>query len=318
MFDFTIKTEVLTMNRLSSHILMVRPHRFRMNDQTATTNFYQKGFADWTSERIAKQAQQEFDAFVLLLRSEGIKVTVHQDNPEPDTPDALFPNNWVSFHDQHRAILYPMYAKNRRKERTPAIFETLKNDGVEIFVEKDYSNYENKAQFLEGTGSMVLDRVHKKAYAALSERTDRALFFRFCLDMGYDPIYFNANQTVEGKRLPIYHTNVMMSVGTTFALVGLTSIDILEQRELLTAQLLESGKEIIPLSEGQLSQFAGNMLLLQGAKSPLLVMSSTAYRSLTPQQLSTLEQHAKIIHSPLDTIERGGGGSARCMMAEVF
>lgn len=306
------------MNNLTSHVLMVRPYRFRMNDQTATNNFYQEDIFDLTPDAIASKAQQEFDDYVSVLRAEGIRVTVHQDTAEPDTPDALFPNNWVSFHSRHRAILYPMYAENRRNERTSSIFESLKKDKVNIVVDTDYSPLEKEGKFLEGTGSMVLDRANKKAYAALSERTDRALFYRFCLDNGYQPVYFTAYQTVDEERLPIYHTNVMMSIGTDFALVGLESIDSIEEREFVTAELIESGKTIIPLSEDQLHKFAGNMLVLQGPDRPLLVMSTTAYNSLDTLQLKQIKEHAKPIHSSLDTIERCGGGSARCMMAEVF
>lgn len=306
------------MSSLTSHILMVRPYRFRMNDQTAINNFYQENIVDFTPEIIALKAQQEFDALVALLRSEGIRITVHQDTADPETPDALFPNNWVSFHARHQGIIYPMCAENRRVERTHDVFKTLKNDNTNIVIAKDYTAFEMEGKFLEGTGSMVLDRTHKKAYAALSERTDLALFLLFCKENDFEPIHFTAYQTVDDKRLPIYHTNVMMSVGSTFALVGLESIDSPIEREFLTAHLFDSDKTIIPLTDEQLSQFAGNMLELQGPEKSLLVMSSSAYNSLTKQQIQELEKHAKLIHSPLDTIERCGGGSARCMIAEIF
>lgn len=306
------------MNGFTDHVLMVRPYRFRLNTETATNNYYQKQLLALSADAIAEQAHREFDDFVSLLRCEGVRVTVHQDRAKPDTPDALFPNNWVSFHPKNRAVLYPMFAPNRRLERNNDVFKTLKKEHIDITIEKDYSKLEIESKFLEGTGSMVLDRVNKKAYAALSERTDKTLLYRFCLDYGYQPVAFHAFQTVNGKRLPIYHTNVMMSIGDHFALVGFETMDYLEEREWLSAELIESGKEIIPLSEAQIQSFAGNMLLLQGLNQPLLAMSTAAYKSLVDIQIKTLEKYVKLIHSPLDTIEHCGGGSARCMLAEVF
>ena len=242
-----------------------------------------------------------------------------QDTEDPDTPDALFPNNWVSFHQDATVALYPMFAENRRLERREAVLEILEEDGFIIDQVMDYTAAEDSGIFLEGTGSLILDRVHKKAYCALSSRADEELFIEFCEDFEYTPVIFTANQTVNGSRLPIYHTNVMMCLAETFAVICLDSIDDKKERKALLNHLKEDGKEIIAISEAQMHSFAGNMLQVLGSEeAPYLVMSSTAYKSLTPDQLSKIEQHCEIIHADLSTIETCGGGSARCMMAEVF
>lgn len=304
-------------NGLTSKVLMVRPYRFHKNEETAVNNHYQQDLDKQTDE-ITKRAQQEFDAFVHVLRESGITVIVHQDTGNQDTPDSLFPNNWVSFHPEGATILYPMYAKNRRKERTPEVFKTLHEQHYHTTVVADYSDGEEKNIFLEGTGSMILDRVHRIAYAALSERTNKDLFEHFCSEQNFQAVSFNAYQSVGEERLPIYHTNVMMSVGPTFAVVGLDTVDDLVAREKLQQSLQASGKSIIELTEAQINQFAGNMLSLEGTNGPLLVMSSAAYHALDPVQISQLENHAQLVHSPLPTIEACGGGSARCMLAELF
>ena len=306
------------MENLTAHLLMVRPHRFRKNEQTATNNFYQKALDGLSDEQITARAHNEFDHFVQVLRNHGIRVSVYQDPGIQDTPDALFPNNWVSFHREHQAIFYPMYAPNRRLERTVKIFEVLKSDGVDMTLLADFSIYEKNHQFLEGTGSMVLDRQHKIAYAALSERTDPDLLVQFCDKMGYKPLAFNAYQTFGDQRLPIYHTNVMMSIGPTFAMVCFDAIDDPTEVALLKQTLAETHKEVVILSEKQIEQFSGNALTLQGRTGPLLIMSSSGYKALDDNQKAQLNKHATLIHSPLPTIESCGGGSARCMMAEVF
>lgn len=306
------------MKSITNHILMVRPFRFRKNEQTAPTNYYQKQLQSLSEAEITCQAQDEFDRLVKVLRAHGVQVTVYQDPGVHDTPDSLFPNNWVSFHAEQRALFYPMYAPNRRLERTSKIFEALAKEGISITLEADLSQAEHNKQFLEGTGSMVLDRTHKIAYAALSERTDQVLLHDFCQRMGYQPIAFVAYQTVGEERLPIYHTNVMMSVGPTFALVGFDAVDDPKERALLEDTLVKTNKTLIRLSEKQLAQFSGNALSVQGTAGPLLVMSSAGYHALTDDQIKQLEKHLTLIHSPLPTIETCGGGSARCMMAEVF
>ena len=306
------------MKQLTNHILMIRPAQFRMNEQTAVNNYFQAS-AGLSPEEVVKKSQEEFDAYVSVLREKGVQVTVVQDTEDPDTPDALFPNNWVSFHQDATVALYPMFAENRRLERREAVLEILEEDGFIIDQVMDYTAAEDSGIFLEGTGSLILDRVHKKAYCALSSRADEELFIEFCEDFEYTPVIFTANQTVNGSRLPIYHTNVMMCLAETFAVICLDSIDDKKERKAVLNHLKEDGKEIIAISEAQMHSFAGNMLQVLGSEeAPYLVMSSTAYKSLTPDQLSKIEQHCGIIHADLSTIETCGGGSARCMMAEVF
>ena len=306
------------MKQLTNHILMIRPAQFRMNEQTAVNNYFQAS-AGLSPEEVVKKSQEEFDAYVSVLREKGVQVTVVQDTEDPDTPDALFPNNWVSFHQDATVALYPMFAENRRLERREAVLEILEEDGFIIDQVMDYTAAEDSGVFLEGTGSLILDRVHKKAYCALSSRADEELFIEFCEDFEYTPVIFTANQTVNGSRLPIYHTNVMMCLAETFAVICLDSIDDKKERKAVLNHLKEDGKEIIAISEAQMHSFAGNMLQVLGSEeAPYLVMSSTAYKSLTPDQLSKIEQHCEIIHADLSTIETCGGGSARCMMAEVF
>jgi hypothetical protein len=306
------------MKLLTNHILMIRPAQFRMNEQTAVNNYFQAS-AGVSPEEVVKKAQEEFDAYVSVLREKGVQVTVVQDTEDPDTPDALFPNNWVSFHQDATVALYPMFAENRRLERREAVLEILEEDGFIIDQVMDYTAAEAEGVFLEGTGSLILDRVHKKAYCALSSRADEDLFIEFCEDFEYTPVIFTANQTVDGSRLPIYHTNVMMCLAETFVVICLDSIDDKKERKAVVNHLREDGKEIFAISEAQMHRFAGNMLQVLGSnETPYLVMSSTAYKSLTPDQLTKIEQHCEIIHADLSTIETCGGGSARCMMAEVF
>jgi|TARA_B110000977_G_scaffold171523_1_gene223183 hypothetical protein len=306
------------MKQLTNHILMIRPAQFRMNEQTAVNNYFQ-ALATMPPEEVVKKAQDEFDAYVLLLREKGVQVTVVQDTLDPDTPDAIFPNNWVSFHQDATVALYPMFAKNRRLERREAVLEILEEDGFIIDQIMDYTAAEDSGIFLEGTGSLLLDRVHKNAYCALSSRADEELFIEFCEDFEYTPVIFTANQTVEGNRLPIYHTNVMMCLAETFAVICTDSIDDKKERKEVLNRLKENGKEVIAISEAQMHSFAGNMLQVLGSnETPYLVMSTTAFESITPGQLSKIRKHCEIIHADLSTIETCGGGSARCMMAEVF
>ena len=306
------------MKQLTNHILMIRPAQFRMKEQTAVNNYFQAQ-AGMTPEAVEKKAQEEFDTYVSVLREKGVQVTVVQDTLDPDTPDALFPNNWVSFHQDATVALYPMFAENRRLERREAVLEILEEDGFIIDQVMDYTAAEDSGIFLEGTGSLILDRIHKKAYCALSSRADEELFIEFCEDFEYTPVIFTANQTVEGKRLPIYHTNVMMCLAETFAVICSESIDDKKARKAVLNHLKEDGKEVIAISEVQMHSFAGNMLQVLGSnETPYLVMSTTAYESLQPDQLSKIRKHCEIIHADLSTIETCGGGSARCMMAEVF
>jgi hypothetical protein len=268
---------------------------------------------------VINKAQEEFDNFVDVLMAKGVQVTVVQDTEDPDTPDALFPNNWVSFHADGTVALYPMFAENRRLERREAILELLEEGGFIIDQVMDYTTAEDAGIFLEGTGSLILDRVHNKAYCALSTRADEELFIEFCEDFEYTPVIFTAFQTVGQKRLSIYHTNVMMCLAESFAVICLDSIDNTKERKAVLSHLKEDGKEVIAISEDQMHHFAGNMLQVLGDNNtPYLVMSTSAFKSLNSNQLVKIAQHCEIIHSDLHTIETAGGGSARCMMAEVF
>lgn len=297
---------------------MVRPVNFRMNEQTAVNNYFQED-PHLKNAEINKKAQQEFDQFVTVLREHGVNVITIDDNMEQDTPDSIFPNNWISFHESGTVCVYPMFAENRRKERREDVLELLEEHGFVIKNIMDYTDAEEEGVFLEGTGSILKDRVNQKAYCALSERAHEELFIEFCEDFDCFPVIFHANQTVDGKRLPIYHTNVMMAMAETFAVICLDSIDDKKERKNVVEHIKMDGKEVIRITEEQMCHFAGNMLQVIGANNQrYMVMSTQAYNSLTQQQTNDIEKHCAIIHSPLDTIETCGGGSARCMMAEVF
>ena len=298
---------------------MIRPVSFRMNEETAINNYYQKVVDTLTPETVQFKALQEFDAFVEKLKDKGVNVIVINDSKETDTPDSIFPNNWVSFHQNGDVGLYPMFAENRRLERREDVLEALESKGFEIENIIDYTAAEKASVFLEGTGSLLLDRVNQKAYCALSPRADEDLFIEFCEDFEYTPVPFIANQTVNGERLPIYHTNVMMCLAEDFAVVCLDCIDDKKERKNLLSHLKEDGKRVIAISESQVTNFAGNMLQVLGENNKrYLVMSKSAYESLSKQQVTDIEKYCEIIYSSLDTIEACGGGSARCMMAEVF
>ena len=305
--------------QITDTILMVRPINFRMNEQTAVNNYYQKVLDNITPQTVQQQALQEFDAFVKKLQSVGIKVVVVQDTKEPDTPDSIFPNNWISFHESGDVALYPMFAENRRLERREDVLELLENEGFHIENIVDYTSAEEEDIFLEGTGSLLLDRKNGKAYCALSPRADEELFIEFCEDFEFTPVVFTAYQTVDGKRMPIYHTNVIMCLGEDFAVICLDCIDDKTERKNVLKNLKEDGKEVIAITEEQVVQFAGNMLHVKNSEGKrFIVMSNAAYQSLTKEQLQKLEKHGELLYNSLDTIEACGGGSARCMMAEVF
>lgn len=307
------------MKQVTNTILMIRPVSFRMNEQTAVNNYYQKALATLTPETVQFRALQEFDAFVEKLRAKGVNVIVINDTKETDTPDSIFPNNWISFHEDGDVGLYPMFAENRRLERREDILEIIEDEGFVIENIVDYTSAEEESLFLEGTGSLLLDRQNSKAYCALSPRADEDLFIEFCEDFEYTPVPFVAYQTVDSNRLPIYHTNVMMALAEDFAVVCLECIDDKKERKNVIANLKEDGKEIIAISEKQVTNFAGNMLQVVGeSEQRFLVMSKSAYECLNKQQIATIEKYCEIIYSSLDTIEACGGGSARCMMAEVF
>ena len=274
---------------------------------------------DIKNQTINLRAQVEFDDFVTALRAKGVEVIVVDDIYERDTPDSIFPNNWISFHANGIVGLYPMFAENRRRERREDILDILEEKGFQIEGVIDYTSAEKEELFLEGTGSIVMDREHQKAYCALSPRADESLFIEFCEDMDCMPVIFTAYQSVDGNRMPIYHTNVMMCIAESFAVICLEAIDDKKERKNVIDHLKNDSKEIIAITEIQEQHFAGNMLQVIGANDKrYLVMSSAAFNSLTSEQQKAINKHCEIIHSPLDTIETCGGGSARCMMAEVF
>ena len=307
------------MSQITNTVLMVRPVQFRMNEQTSVNNYYQKVPENILSEAVNKMAVKEFDGMVRKLKKVGIQVIVVKDTKEFDTPDSIFPNNWISFHSNGTIGLYPMFAENRRLERKESVLEAVEAQGFVVKNVVDYSGAEVDNLFLEGTGSILLDRVNNKAYCAISDRADEGLFIEFCEDFEYTPVVFSAFQTVNDKREKIYHTNVMMCIGDTFAVVCLASIDDKKQRKSLIKHLQDDGKKVIEISEDQVNHFAGNMLQLKGAEAAsYLVMSQSALKSLRPAQVKLIESHTTILSCPLDTIESCGGGSARCMMAEVF
>jgi hypothetical protein len=307
------------MNQTTNSILMIRPVAFRMNEQTAVNNYYQKVLDNLLPATVNAKAQEEFDAFVKKLQAVGVNVIVVDDTLNPDTPDSIFPNNWISFHETGDVVLYPMFAENRRGERREDVLDILEDNGFVINEIMDYTSAEEDGFYLEGTGSIVLDRENGKAYCALSPRADEELFIEFCEDFEYSPVIFEAFHAVDGERKLIYHTNVMMCIGDTFAVICADCIDDKKERKMVLDSLRGDDKEIILITEAQVNNFAGNMLEVLGADDRrYLVMSTSAHQSLTKKQIAQLEEHVTILSSSLDTIEACGGGSARCMMAEIF
>ena len=306
------------MQQITDTILMIRPVAFRMNEQTAVNNYFQEDI-ELENAKVNEKAQQEFDAFVDKLRNVGVNVIVEDDKLELDTPDSIFPNNWVTFHENGDIALYPLFAKNRRKERREDVIERIEKEGFVIKNVFDYTDAENEGIFLESTGSLILDRVNQKAYCALSPRADEQLLIEFCEDFEFTPVIFTANQTVDGKRAAIYHTNVMMCLAENFSVICLDTIDDAKEKKNVVQHLIDDGKEVITITEAQMHNFAGNMLQVRGANDKkYLVMSAAAHKSLTEEQVSAIEKHCEILSTDLTTIETCGGGSARCMMAEIF
>lgn len=297
-------------------VMMIRPVRFFANPETRASNAFQRD--DLALDAAAQQAQalREFEGLAGALREAGVRVCVFDDTPAPATPDAIFPNNWISFHADGRVVLYPMMAVNRRAERRTDVIEALGRDhGFRVGEVLDLTHHEAAGRFLEGTGSLVLDRVHRVAYACLSPRTDPAVLADFAARLGYAVVSFEALGP-DGK--PIYHTNVLMSVGAGFAAIGATAIPDAARREAVLASLRATGHEVVLLDAAQLLAFAGNMLALEAEDgSRVLAMSARAERSLSAEQRALLRRHARIVAAPIDTIEDCAGGSVRCMLAEV-
>jgi hypothetical protein len=295
----------------TSHLLMIRPVSFGFNAETAVNNAFQ---VKSNETDVQQNALKEFDNFVIVLQNNGVDVTVVEDTAIPYTPDSIFPNNWVSFHHDGSLLLYPMYAVNRRAERKVHVLKKI-NEKFAVTKKIDFSSYEAEDIFLEGTGSMVLDRDNRIAYACLSPRTNEELLAEFCRQMNYKPVVFDAS---DGNGQAIYHTNVLMCVADKYVVICLESITAPDQQQLVSETIINSNKKIVAITLHQMNHFAGNMLQVENDKGEkLLVMSSRAYEALTIEQVQELNRYNRIIHSPLNTIETNGGGSARCMMAEV-
>ncbi len=299
----------------TSNILMVRPSNFGFNEETAANNSFQTKAKNHTPAEIKKMAMEEFDNFVAKMRNVGINVMVFEDTATPIKPDAVFPNNWVSFHQNGAVITYPMFSEIRRKERRDDVLENLTEDFTinEIYrLEK----FEEKNRFLEGTGSMILDRENKICYACTSPRTDEVILDIFCEFVDYQKVVF---QSVDANGEDIYHTNVMMALGEDFVVIGMSTIKDEVQKKMLLDLFEKTKKTVIDISFEQILSFAGNMLQVRNDKGETyLVMSQQAFESLTEEQIKEIEMRTKILYSPIEAIETLGGGSARCMMAEVF
>ena len=295
-------------------VLMIEPVAFGFNEQTAVNNYFQVQ----QEGNVQDKALKEFNDFVEKLRAKDINVITIKDTLEPKTPDSIFPNNWVSFHADGKVVLYPMFAENRRLERRDDIINQIKEQ-FEVTEVIDYSGAEKDNKFLEGTGSMIFDHDNKLAYGSVSLRLDEGLFRKFCSDFGFQPVVFHSYQTAGEERLPIYHTNVMMCVADKFVVICLDCIDDESERNNVIETIKNSGKELIEISEDQMQNFAGNMLQVHNKSGEkFLVMSQSAYKSLNRDQVSAIEKYCEIIYSDLEVIETNGGGSARCMLAEVF
>lgn len=302
-------------SQITDTILMVRPACFGFNEQTAESNAFQTNDGSLNPAQIQEQALGEFDAFVTALRQAGVHVIVVEDTPQPVKTDAVFPNNWVSFHQDGTVITYPMFAPIRRLERREDIIEML-SQHYQINQRIHLEEAEADNLFLEGTGSMILDRVNRLAYACLSPRTDKGLFEDFCKKAAYSPVVFHS---VDAGGKDIYHTNVMMALGETFVVICLDTIKNPDERQQVENHLKNTKKEVIPITLDQMNAFAGNMLQVKSTEgTPLLVMSQQAFEVLTAEQIAHISRHTRILSSPIPVIETYGGGSARCMMAEVF
>jgi hypothetical protein len=302
-------------SQLASTVLMIRPARFQSNPMTAESNVFQ-GRSSATPDEQQEAAQREFDALAEALRSAGIGVVVVDDAPEPHTPDSIFPNNWVSFHADGRVVLYPMEALNRRTERRADIIDKLDQElGFRVIEVVDLTAHEAAGHYLEGTGSMVLDRANRVAYACLSSRTHLDPLGDFAHRMDYDVVAFDA---ADRNGVPIYHTNVLMNIGEAVAVICDAAIVRDDQRQAVLARLVDTGHEIVRLSFDQLDAFAGNMLEMRNDNGErVIAMSAQAYASLTDTQKEILESNGRIVSSPIDNIEMSAGGSVRCMLAEV-
>lgn len=299
----------------TSNLMMVRPASFQFNYETAVSNAFQKSLDGLTEDEIKQKAIEEFDAYVTKLRANNINVIVIQDTKTPAKPDAIFPNNWISMHENGNVFLFPMNTENRRLEVRPEIIDELRTSFT-INNVNDLTAAVNNNIFLEGTGSIIFDHLHEIAYACLSPRTDKNLFIDYCKTIGYEAVHFTSAD--ENDNL-VYHTNVMLTIGDTFAVICLESIKDKNEQTYVKEKLANTGHEIIDITFAQMNAFAGNMLQVQNRDGKtFLVMSETSFKSLTDEQIAQIENHTSILHVSIPTIETIGGGSARCMLAEIY
>jgi hypothetical protein len=301
------------MRQITDHIFMLRPKHFGFNLQTAENNTFQHDDGAMSAAKIEEQALAEFDGLVSKLKQNGVRVKVLEDTDAPAKPDAIFPNNWFSTHQDGVLITYPMFSASRRSERREDLVE-LFSDQFTVSKHYSFEVYEEYEQYLEGTGSLVLDRVHRIAYACLSKRTDMSLVEKFCVVREFTPVTFHARYDNQ----PVYHTNVVMALGETYAVICMDSIEDSAECDRLKASFAQTHKEIIEITTDQMAAFAGNMIQLATVEGPVCVMSEQAYKALSKSQIERLGQHNRIVHAPIYTIEKYGGGSARCMIAENF
>ena len=301
---------------ITSKVLMVRPARFGYNEETAENNAFQTKSGTETDKEIQGNVKKEFDFFVSNLTAVGVEVVVAKDSAKPVKTDAVFPNNWITFHEGGRIITYPMFAPSRRRERRAGIIHCVEVSGYYVSERRSFEFNEKLGYYLEGTGSIIFDRAEKKAYACLSPRTDKNLLQEVCAYLDYEPITFEA---LDDNGQQIYHTNVMMTMGEDFVVICLESIRSDEEKKMLLKHFKNDKKEVVDITIQQVRSFAGNMIQLDTASgNSVLVMSEQARMSLTSHQVQTLEKYCTLVDSPIYTIEKYGGGSARCMIAEIF
>ena len=301
------------MSQITKNILMIRPLSFGFNNDTSNDNYFQKNVDHLTKSKIKSNALKEFDNMCSILRKNSINVVVLE-NGNKNLTDDVFPNNWISFHGD-KYIIHSMFAKSRRAEKNISFINMLALKNFDYELLNDYSKYEGNNMHLEGTGSVVLDRINKVAYCSISKRSNLKLFNIFCNDIGYDPIPF---KSYDSRGDLIYHTNVMMCIGDDFALICYESIKDAKERKQVKTFLEKSGKTIITISLKQVDSFAGNIIQLGDNEHKIIVISKVAYNSLNEDQKNKLSKESKIISIPIPTIQTCGGGSVRCMIAELI
>ena len=302
------------MSQITKNILMIKPSSFGFNNDTSGDNYFQKQINHLSQSEIRLKAVEEFENMCSILKKNGINIIVFENDENKKLTDDVFPNNWISFHG-NKYVIHSMYAKSRRGEKNKSFINTLSTHNFNYTLLNDYTNYELEDIFLEGTGSVVLDRVNKHAYCSISKRSNDELFKLFCDDIGYKPISF---KSYDSRGDLIYHTNVMMSIGDDFALVCFESINDKNEKILVKESLEKSGRKIVEITLSQVDSFAGNLIQLGDKKNKIIVISELAYSSLNNHQKNILSAESKIVNIPIPTIQKCGGGSVRCMIAELI